>query len=87
MSIKELKTNIKDMRASALGVDGISVSTQDKANASIGTLDDAIKMVSKQRADLGAYQRRLESIVRTVDIGAENLTASRSRIMRCRCGS
>jgi flagellin len=40
----------------------------------------ALKKINKQRADLGAYQNRLEHAVRGLDIGAENLQASESRI-------
>jgi len=58
----------------------ISLSSPDGANRAIGTLDRALKIVSKQRADLGAYQNRLEHAVRGLDIGAENLQASESRI-------
>jgi flagellin len=58
----------------------ISLSAPDSANRAIGTLDEALKMVSKQRADLGAYQNRMEHAVRGIDIGAENLQASESRI-------
>ena len=47
---------------------------------SIGTLDVALRTVNKQRADLGAYQNRLEHAVRGIDIGAENLQAAESRI-------
>ena len=58
----------------------ISLSSADGANRAIGTLDRALKIVSKQRADLGAYQNRLEHAVRGIDVGAENLQASESRI-------
>jgi len=58
----------------------ISLSSPDGANRAIGTLDRALKIVSKQRADLGAYQNRLEHAVRGLDIGAENMQASESRI-------
>jgi flagellin len=58
----------------------ISLSAPDSANRAIGTLDKALKIVSKQRADLGAYQNRLEHAVLGLDIGAENLQASESRI-------
>jgi flagellin len=58
----------------------ISLEDVDNANRAIGTLDAALKLVSKQRADLGAYQNRLEHVVRGLDIGAENLQASESRI-------
>jgi len=58
----------------------ISLETMDGANRAIGTLDAALKIVNKQRADLGAYQNRLEHVVRGLDVGAENLQASESRI-------
>jgi len=58
----------------------ISLQTMDGANNSIGTIDAALKIINKQRADLGAYQNRLEHVVRGLDIGAENMQASESRI-------
>jgi flagellin len=58
----------------------ISLETIDSSNQAIGTMDTALKLVSKQRADLGAYQNRLEHAIKGIDIGAENLQASESRI-------
>jgi flagellin len=58
----------------------ISLSASDDANRAIGTLDRALKIINKQRADLGAYQNRLEHAVRGLDVGAENMQASESRI-------
>ena len=58
----------------------ITLSSPDGANRAIGTLDRALKIINKQRADLGAYQNRLEHAVRGLDVGAENLQASESRI-------
>ena len=58
----------------------ISLSSPDGANRAIGTLDTAMRAVNKQRADLGAYQNRLEYAVKGLDIGAENLQAAESRI-------
>lgn len=58
----------------------VSLSTIDKANVAIGTLDQALFKVSKQRADLGAYQNRLEFTVKGNMIGFENLQAAESRI-------
>jgi len=58
----------------------LSLSTPELANRAIGTMDEALKKVNKQRADLGAYQNRMEYAVKGLDIGAENLQASESRI-------
>jgi flagellin len=58
----------------------LSLSSPDRANMAIGLLDEALKIVNKQRADLGAYQNRLEYAMKGLDVGAENLQASESRI-------
>jgi flagellin len=77
---------IGTMTAKALGVRAIgdnsilSFESPDGANRAIGTLDQALKRVNKQRADLGAYQNRLEHAVKGIDVGAENLQAAESRI-------
>ena len=77
---------IGTMTAKALGVRNIgdesimNIDTPEKANRAIGTLDEAIKKINKQRADLGAYQNRLELTVVGINIAAENLQASESRI-------
>ena len=77
---------IGTMSAMALGLRNIgdesimTLASPDEANRAIGTLDEALKKINKQRADLGAYQNRLEMTVKGLDIGAENLQASESRI-------
>jgi len=58
----------------------LSLEDMDGSNRAISTLDEALKRVSKQRADLGAYQNRLEHTIRGVDVGSENFQASESRI-------
>jgi len=58
----------------------ISVSTPGLANQTIGKIDKALAKVSKQRADLGAYQNRMSMALRGVLTGYENLQAAESRI-------
>ena len=58
----------------------LSISTPDRANMAIGMLDSALRTVNKQRADLGAYQNRLEHAARGLAVGAENLQAAESKI-------
>jgi flagellin len=58
----------------------ISISSPDKANIAIGFIDSALKIVNKQRADLGAYQNRLEYTMKGLAVGAENLQAAESLI-------
>ena len=87
---QRIKVNIGTMTAQGLGVQGtnglpnsatfISLSSPDRANAAIGVLDRALRIVNKQRADLGAYQNRLEYAMKGLSIGAENLQAAESLI-------
>jgi len=58
----------------------MSISTPELANRAIATLDDALKSINKQRADLGAYQNRFEMAQKGVSIASENLTAAESVI-------
>jgi len=58
----------------------VSISTPDRANQTIGVVDEALKTVSKQRADLGAYQNRFEMAAKGVAVAAENMQAAESRI-------
>ena len=77
---------IGTMTAAALGIREVgsetilSLETPETANRAIGTLDEGLKKINKQRVDLGAYQNRMEYAVKGLDIAAENLQASESRI-------
>jgi flagellin len=64
----------------AQGKQSIQLSAPDQANLAIAKLDEALNKVTKQRADLGAYQNRFELAYKGVAIAGENLTASESRI-------
>lgn len=85
-SDQTLTVSISDMRASAIGTSGgtmvvsADISTQSGAEAAITVIDDAINMVSTQRATLGAYQNRLEHTVNNLNVTKENLQAAESRI-------
>lgn len=76
---------IGTMTARALNmknVDGsiVSISTAGKANDTIGVVDAALNRIAKQRADLGAYQNRLEFAAKGLMNAYENIQASESRI-------
>ena len=83
---QRVQVYIGTMSSKALGVRNvgdnsiISLESPDGSNRAIGTLDAALKKVNKQRADLGAYQNRLEHAIRGIDVGAENVQAAESRI-------
>ncbi|MCX7946930.1 MAG: flagellin, partial [Hydrogenophilus sp.] len=63
-----------------LKVSDLDVSTVGKANVSIRIVDTALAFIAGERAKLGALQSRFENTVSALQINAENLSASRSRI-------
>jgi flagellin len=77
---QRMQVYIGTMTAKSLGVDQLSLATADGANQAIGTIDTALQKINSQRANLGAYQNRLNYAVKGIDVAAENMTASESRI-------
>ena len=92
---QSLSVGIEKMDSTALGVNGLDVSSAlvingndglgdgKNADGTLGTLakiDEAIASVSNQRSNLGAYQNRLEHTISNLGVAQENLTASESRI-------
>jgi flagellin len=74
-------SNLGQTAVSGLNLKNIDVTTAAGASNSINVLDEAIKQVSVLRAQLGAFQKNtLESTVRFLGVGAENLSASESQI-------
>lgn len=83
---QRMRVYIGTMTAGALGIRNVgdesimAIATPSDANRSIGIIDDGLKKINKQRADLGGYQNRMELTVVGLDIAAENLQAAESRI-------
>lgn len=85
---QSIRAYIGTMTASALGLKGmqgeesnvISVGSPDEANMTLATIDEALKNVNKQRADLGAYQNRMELAQKGINVASENTQAAESRI-------
>ncbi|PKO64451.1 MAG: flagellin [Betaproteobacteria bacterium HGW-Betaproteobacteria-16] len=67
--------------ADSTGISNIDVTTEKGAYIAIKKLDDALDSVNSARATLGAVQSRFENAVANIQIGVENLSASRGRIM------
>ncbi len=64
----------------ALGIDGISVATKESAQDNLGKIDEAIKVLNGNRAELGAVQNRMQSTINNLRTYDENLTSSESQI-------
>ena len=58
----------------------LTLSTAAKANSAIGIMDQALFLLNKQRANLGAYYNRLEHASKGLMNAYENIQASESRI-------
>ncbi|MED4965751.1 flagellin [Heyndrickxia coagulans] len=58
----------------------LDVSSADSAAKAITTIDQAIKKVSTERANLGAFENRLDHTVNNLTTSSENLTSAESRI-------
>lgn len=82
---QNIRMYVGAMDAQALGLENaqgaqgrITIESADSANQAIGVIDGALQMVSKQRADLGAYQNRMTMAYNGVSVAAENMQASES---------
>lgn len=58
----------------------VAITTPDQANMAIGRVDEAIAKITSQRANLGAYQNRMEHMVKGLEIASENMIAAESQI-------
>lgn len=68
-------------QADAMFVEDVDISTFLGAQMAISIMDSALRTINSARAELGAIQNRFISTIDNLSITAENLTASRSRIM------
>ena len=80
---QRVSINIGSMTTANLQVGGdtpISISSVETANQALGRIDEGLQMVVAQRAELGAVQNRMESMVKSLMIATENTIASESVI-------
>jgi flagellin len=67
--------------ATVVGFAGVDITSKWGADVAIASMDSAMSALNAARADLGAYQNRFSSAISNLQTTAENLTASRSRIV------
>lgn len=77
---QRVSLSVGDMSSKGLGIDDISIATQEEAQSAIDDIKTAINTVSSTRADLGALQNRLEHTVNNLTTMSENLTSAESTI-------
>ncbi|NQZ86947.1 MAG: flagellin FliC [Colwellia sp.] len=71
----------QDFNASAMLSGAATISSNTGASTAIAQVDAALVLVNTTRADLGAKQNRFSSVIRSNDNTAQNLSASRSRVL------
>ncbi len=79
---QRVTVDVDAVDSASLGVDALVVDDNNAASidAALDALDAAISDVSENRANLGAFQNRMESTIRNVSVAVENLSAAESRI-------
>ncbi len=74
-------STLLNLKATTTGAGkAVDVTNATTAATSLTNLDADLETISNARANLGAYQNRLEYTVKALDISSENLSASESRI-------
>ena len=79
-SNQTISISIGDMRADALGVKNVDLTTAKGSQEATATIQAAIEKVSTERAGLGAVQNRLEYTISNLDNTTENLTSAESTL-------
>ena len=74
------RASITNTTLASLGLQELSVGSKESSQMSLSALDNAIQAVSGQRAELGAVQNRLTSVITNLQVSGENLAAANSRI-------
>lgn len=69
-----------DSTLEALGIGGENVASKEGAQLALANLDEALVKINGSRANLGALQNRLTSVVQNLEITDENLSEANSRI-------
>lgn len=77
----QYSTSKLDLRASSLGISGVSLSDSGSALDTLGRVDEAISQLNIPRAEVGAMQSRFNSVVNNLFIYEENLSQAKSRIV------
>ena len=77
---EDMEIGFGEISRSSLGLDGLLVVTRELAAKAVSKLDEAIGLISAQRAKLGAYQNRLEHAAVNLDVSGAAMVSSESRI-------
>lgn len=78
---QQLGIRIPKMSLENMELSKVSCGTKEESEETLDRVNAALRYVSSARANLGAYQNRLEHTIKSLDITNENMTSAYSRIM------
>ena len=79
-SYNKLTVSVQDMHTDSLGIDDISIATQEAAQTAVDRIKAAINTVSSVRGTLGATQNRLDHTINNLSVMEENIQDAESTI-------
>ena len=75
-----LTTAVVNTTVTAKRVNGLSIATASGSNDAVQTIDFALSQIGRTRGDIGAVQNRFTSVIASLQVASENISAARSRI-------
>ncbi|MDL2224925.1 flagellin [Eubacteriales bacterium OttesenSCG-928-M02] len=76
----EMEIHLDALTIAGLGLEGLNLLDRESASNAIGVVDDAVKRVAIQRAELGAVENRLNHKINNLENSILNLSDAESRI-------
>ncbi len=76
----QLRVSINDCHTAAMGLDDVSIATQENAQDAVDKIKNAINYVSDVRGTLGATQNRLDHTINNLSVMTENIQDAESTI-------
>ncbi len=76
-----IDVEIPEISCKSLYLDDLDITTVTGAARGIAAIDEALTKVSLSRANLGAYENRLDYTTTNLSVNVENMTSAYSRIM------
>jgi flagellin len=79
-SVNSLTISVTGTSSGALGLSGVSITTQASASTTISSIDSAIGSINNLRSDIGAYVNRLDHAINNLDNQMHNTQGAESLI-------
>jgi len=77
---QHLNFEVINTSAQALGLEGLDITNIRSATTALGSIDDAIQVISSERSKLGSLQNRLTSTMANLTVTSTNLASFESSI-------